>query len=138
MKVILNMRVTRQRQLILQDLHGREDHPKAESIYESVRKRMPRISLATVYRNLGRLVDEGLVLELPGQGEGRRYDAATLPHHHFFCLRCGGIEDVRRELPSTLKQSFSRDIHGEVRRLRLQLFGICESCQREEARGAKL
>ncbi len=132
------MRVTRQRKLILRQLQEREDHPTAEKVHEGVKEQMPSISLATVYRNLGHLVDEGLVQALPDQGEGRRYDGAPSPHHHFFCTSCGKIEDVHMGLPSTLKESLSQKIHGEVKQLRLQLFGICEECKREEVRGTEL
>ena len=126
------MRVTKQRQAILRELMDREDHPTAEKVLEGVRGDLPQISLATVYRNLRRLADEGLVQELPDRGEGRRYDGTPIPHHHFFCTRCGGIEDVRAGLPSTLKESLAKEVHGEVRQLRLQLFGICQTCQNED------
>jgi Fur family transcriptional regulator, peroxide stress response regulator len=122
------MRRTQQREAILGFLKGTRAHPTAEQTHVAVRQGMPSLSLGTVYRNLGRLVGEGLVRELPAGPQGRRYDAVLEPHHHFFCTRCGKVEDVYPGLPSTVKEAMIRSIDREVTQFRLQFFGLCESC----------
>ncbi|MCB1162140.1 MAG: transcriptional repressor [Candidatus Krumholzibacteriia bacterium] len=124
------MRHTRQRRAILQFLRGTRTHPTAEQTHAELRKELPTLSLGTVYRNLGKLVEEGLVRELrPGvRGAGSRYDAALEAHHHFFCTRCGKVEDVYPGLPSTVKEAMIRSIDRDVSEFRLQFFGICEDC----------
>ena len=133
--MVLDMRMTKQRQIILDHLRDRRDHPTAESVHEGLRQEQVPVSLATVYRNLSRLSDEGLILELPDQGEGRRYDGQNHPHHHFFCTSCGQVFDLNIELPSSLKDSLLRDLPGEVTRLQLQLHGICNQCLNEKESG---
>jgi len=122
------MRKTQQRQAILSFLKGTREHPTAEQTHAAVRQDVPSISLGTVYRNLGKLVDEGLVRALPAGPQGRRYDAVLEPHHHFFCIRCGKVEDVYPGLPSTVKEAMIRSIDREVSQFRLQFFGLCEDC----------
>ncbi len=122
------MRRTAQREAILRYLNGTREHPNAEEAFEAVRREIPSISLATVYRNLARLVDEGLVRELPSGGHGKRYDAATEPHHHFFCTVCGKVEDVFPGLPSTVKEAMIRSIDRSVSQFRLQFYGLCPEC----------
>ena len=122
------MRNTKQRQCVLDNLSKRRDHPTAEMVYQSVKCEISCISLATVYRNLGKLVKEGLVQELPDLGHGRRYDYIDEPHHHFFCTRCGKIEDIYGGLPSSLKESLARQASGKVSLMKLQLFGTCDDC----------
>lgn len=122
------MHKTQQRQAILSFLKGTRSHPTAEQTFSAVRRELPQLSLGTVYRNLGKLVDEGLVRELPAGPQGRRYDAVLEPHHHFFCTRCGKVEDVHPGLPSTVKEAMIRSIDREVMEFRLQFFGLCQDC----------
>ena len=60
--------MTRQRRVILEALRGTTSHPTADEVYEMVRRRLPRISLGTVYRNLEILSGEGLVAKLEMAG----------------------------------------------------------------------
>lgn len=133
--MVLNMRNTKQRKLILDNLRQRRDHPTAEGVYESLHREQAPVSLATVYRNLARLSEEGLILSLPDLGEGRRFDGQTAPHHHFFCSSCGRVFDLEFELPSSLKESVFRKIPGEVTQLQLQLHGICNQCLAQKDTG---
>src|SRR5499425_1903888 len=81
------LRLTGPRRVILEVLRGTESHPTAEWVHRVVRRRLPRVSLGTVYRNLRLLVAEGLVQELPGPHA--RFDGNTSEHHHFTCVGCG-------------------------------------------------
>jgi len=87
-------RRTRQRQLVYETLRATTSHPTAEAIFSEVRKRMPNISLGTVYRNLGVLKEQGMIFEIPGLNHTMHYDANMEPHAHFICSSCGQITDV--------------------------------------------
>ena len=127
------LRLTAQRRAILCVLRATTEHPEAGWIYEQVRKELPRISLATVYRNLAQLVETGLVTELD-VGGARRWDGQVKPHDHIVCLRCGSVEDLdvlvdRERLEERVSQSSGFIVYTH----QLYLQGLCPRCQREEA-----
>src|SRR5262245_53370168 len=89
-------RPTRQRRAIFAALSGRLDHPTAETLHRAVRRRVPGMSLATVYTTLEVLVDAGLASMVIGPDGVARYDARTDEHDHRRCLGCGRIDDLER------------------------------------------
>src|SRR5206468_11961189 len=103
------LRLTRPRRIILDVVRATDAHPTAAFVYRRVRRRLPRVSLATVHRNLRMLASEGFLAERADEA-GMRFDGNTGPHDHFTCLACGRIYDVparaepggRRALPSRI------------------------------------
>src|SRR5918996_1906122 len=87
------LRLTEPRRLILEAVRATDAHPSAFAVYRKVRRRLPRVSLATVYRNLRRLAAEGFLLERAGV-DGLRFDGNTSRHDHFTCLACRRVFDV--------------------------------------------
>ena len=93
-------RNTRQRQIVLEALRATCEHPTAGELYKTVRERMPRISLGTVYRNLEILQETGQAVRLAGcSGQEARYDGRCDPHLHLVCGECGGVRDLDTVLP---------------------------------------
>src|SRR2546423_1598080 len=78
------LRLTAPRALILEAVRATDAHPSAFAVYRKVRRRLPRVSLATVYRNLRRLAAEGFLLERAG-ADGLRFDGNVARHDHFTC-----------------------------------------------------
>ena len=74
-----NLRMTRQRRVILEELRKVKTHPSADEIYEIVRKRLPRISLGTVYRNLEILSESGDIQKLEPGCSLKRFDGMRSP-----------------------------------------------------------
>ncbi len=124
-------RNTRQRQVILEELRALTSHPTAAELYQSVRHRMPRISLGTVYRNLELLSRNGQIRKLETANSRTRFDGNVEPHLHIRCVRCERVTDVHDtlELPP-LERVASLSGH-EVLGMRLEFLGICERCTRE-------
>ncbi len=120
-----------QRQLILSELRGVDSHPTADQVYDLVRRKMPRISLGTVYRNLESLVEAGEIQKLELAGRQRRYDGNAQRHLHIRCECCGGVGDVCLE--QTVGQEVlaaSKAATGyRVTGYRLELSGVCPACQ---------
>ena len=85
--------MTNQRKVIMEELCSVTTHPTAQDLYDMVRKRIPDISLGTVYRNLDTLSNSGLVLKFEKAGQ-RRFDGDMSAHHHIRCIKCGCIDDV--------------------------------------------
>lgn len=86
-------RMTSQRMLVMNYLKSVCSHPTAEEVFKHVRKKMPSITLATVYRNLHLLADNGEILCMSVNNE-YRFDATTNLHQHFVCSSCRNIEDI--------------------------------------------
>src|SRR6058998_2996883 len=86
-------RSTRQRRAVYAALARRPDHPTAERLFHEVRRRIPGLSLATVYKALQVLVRVGAAGRLTDSGGTWRYDARADLHDHRRCLSCGRVED---------------------------------------------
>ena len=90
----LNLRMTRQRKVILEELRKVDTHPSADEVYEMVRKRIPRISLGTVYRNLEILSERGDIQKLELGCTLKRFDGVPENHYHIRCVDCGRVVDA--------------------------------------------
>ncbi len=90
-------RMTVQRSVILDELRKLNTHPTADELYNIVRKRLPRISLGTVYRNLEHLAQSETILKLNIGENIKRFDGCCDKHHHATCLVCGRIYDIPLE-----------------------------------------
>ena len=88
------MRDTSQRRIIMEELVKLKTHPTANEIYERVRRRIPRISLGTVYRNLEMLSESGLIRKLETAGTRKRFDGTVSNHYHVRCIKCGRMDDL--------------------------------------------
>lgn len=128
-------RYSKQRELILNVLKERNDHPTAEMLYKDIIKIMPTIGIATVYRNLAALYESGQILKIETkQGESDRFDGNLTPHLHFQCLECNKIQDIfldkydNEKLYEKLKK-FANSINAEVTSSRIFLKGTCEQCK---------
>jgi Fur family transcriptional regulator, ferric uptake regulator len=91
-------RMTSQRRIILEELRKTKTHPTADELYAMARKRLPKISLGTVYRNLDQLAESGEVLKLEMCGSQKRFDGFTHDHYHVRCQVCGRVADVDADL----------------------------------------
>jgi len=86
------LKATPQRISVLKIL-DRHMHPTIDELYEKICEENPSVSLATVYKNLNMLKDEGLVVEVNMPNQKVRYDIFSHPHIHVVCECCGGGED---------------------------------------------
>jgi Fe2+ or Zn2+ uptake regulation protein len=121
-------RATRQLEAVFQALQGDPSHPFADAIYRRVRKTLPRISLATVYRNLQRLVDDGKIRTVLLGERVARYDPETSDHDHFVCEACGRVQDLFLERDRQVDLSpLMRDGYV-VTTHTLTVYGMCQGC----------
>jgi Fur family ferric uptake transcriptional regulator len=123
-----NLRMTRQRRVILEELRKVNTHPSADEIYEIVRKRLPRISLGTVYRNLEILSDSGDIQKLEPGCSLKRFDGNPSEHFHIRCIRCDRIADV--VIPPDLEIDLERVNAADFKIIghRLEFLGLCPQC----------
>lgn len=124
-------RETKQRRVVYETVKNTRSHPTADWVFENVRRHLPKVSLGTVYRNLGVLKEEGLVREIYGNDRKAHFDADTSTHAHFICKVCDQITDVRGV--QTIGWRTMKDLVGcEVDEQEVVFSGRCSSCCREE------
>ena len=122
------MKISKQGAVILEELRKLKSHPRSDELYDLVRRRLPRVSLGTVYRNLDRLQREGLVQEVYC-GDFVRYDGNVSAHDHFFCQHCRRVWDTAHAEsappgdPTPALPGFL--VAGQYR----MFFGLCPECQ---------
>lgn len=121
-------RMTQQRRVILEELRKLRSHPTADDLHRLVRIRLPKISIATVYRNLELLSDEGQVLKMDVAGTQRRFDGTTENHYHIRCSICGRVDDVPMEVVGSLEETAEKHCGYRVMSHRIEFTGICPDC----------
>ena len=129
------LRNTEQRRVILEELCRVTSHPTANEIYDLVRKRLPRISLGTVYRNLEILTQTGKIKTIELAGTEKRFDGRTDDHYHIRCVQCGKVEDVPIQTIPQIDEAPAGMTDYEILGHRLEFVGVCAKCT-DEARGA--
>jgi len=121
--------LTSQRRIILQSLRGREDHPTAEQVYDSVRHRLPGLSRATVYRVLDVLVQAGALRKLFHPGAVVRFDPVTDRHHHLVCQICGTLLDIEASAVPGIRFRELQQPGFTITDYTVNFIGICSTCQ---------
>lgn len=117
------------REAILRLLQQNPIHPTVDWIHRALRKREPRVSLATVYRTLRVLVAEGILCELPfGAAESRFGHVTEQNHYHFICDSCGHILDLATAPRTGLEAAVSKATGHRAIRHTTEFFGTCRSC----------
>ncbi|MBW2193685.1 MAG: transcriptional repressor [Deltaproteobacteria bacterium] len=125
--------MTQQRKVILEELQKLETHPSADEIYSIVRRRLPRVSLGTVYRNLEVLSELGEIQKLELSGSLKRYDWDTKKHYHIRCMHCNMVEDA----PIAPLNQLEDDLYGatvyQIIGHNLEFTGLCPGCAKKAA-----
>ncbi len=126
-----NLKMTPQRVTIYQELVKAKDHPGCEDIFERVHKKFPDISLDTVYRTLSTFADIGVINQVEGYGEAKRYDPNTGRHHHLRCLKCNSIVDFQDTTFNNLRIPKSVEKSFVVNNIKVILEGLCKECAKK-------
>ena len=123
-----NMRLTSQRQVIFEELIKVKSHPTANEVYDMVRKRLPRIGLGTVYRNLNLLAELGIIRRLEVGGEQKLFDGDISPHYHIRCIKCNRVDDIFIKMDRGLEKSATSCCDYKILDHHVQFSGICSKC----------
>jgi Fur family transcriptional regulator, stress-responsive regulator len=123
-------RLTAQRRVIAEVLHGEHVHLTAEAVHGLAQTRLPEISLATVYNTLNELVAMGEILEVAPGGGPKRYDPnVTEEHQHLFCMHCDELLDVVPAGEASLHLP-DRERHGyDIVEVTIVFRGLCPRCR---------
>lgn len=128
----MHQRNTKQRRVILEELKMTNSHPTAQELHEIVKKRLPNISLSTVYRNLEQLFKEKLINKIETSGSENRYDGDISDHLHIRCYSCGDIGDLKvtsDQVITPIKILSDWKVIGS----HTEYMGICPKCNKQES-----
>ena len=121
--------VTHQRQVLYEVMKTMHGHPSPEEVYARAKKKVPAISLATVYKNIHLFVESGVFREVSLHHGSVRVEMNKEEHHHMVCSRCKAISDIgEKELGLTPKRRRLPD-GFLVERYAVDVIGLCAKCQ---------
>ncbi len=129
--------MTTQRKLILEELRRVRSHPTADQVYELVRRRLPKISLGTVYRNLDLLAQAGDVLRIGGEMTQMRFDGRTCPHYHIRCTQCGRVDDIEAGPVLGIEDAVRSKTDYQLTGHTIEFQGVCPACRKEMGRSRR-
>ena len=119
-----NLKITPQRLAILKELENK-GHASIEEIYENIKEMFPSISLATIYKNINSLKEEGIISEVCLH-QKPKFEIEKEPHAHFICKKCGKVEDI--PLNEVINKNIDEKYPNSHKEL--YIYGICKNCQK--------
>lgn len=121
---------THQRQVLYEVMQTMPGHPSPEEVYARVKKRVPAISLATVYKNIHLFVERGVLKEVSMHHGSIRVELNSFHHHHMVCSHCKAIADIEEKDLGVLPAA--RELPGgfQVERYSIDVIGICAACRK--------
>ena len=127
-----NLRITPQRLEIYRELAQATDHPTAETLHQRLIKKMPSMSLDTVYRTLATLISHNLVHKVGSNQNQARFEVQHLHHHHVICRKCNKIMDFTWNVVDQSSIPAELDRWGQVEHAHVVVYGICSDCLDEK------
>lgn len=122
------MNYSRQREIILETLQANVVHPTAEYLYAILKAKAPNISLATLYRNLNQLADNGVIKKIDGLEAPSHYDHNTREHYHFICDECKRVFDVSSDVAPDIVRKAEEETGFIIKKHDIIFNGICRDC----------
>ena len=123
------MNYSKQREIILNTLKENVVHPTAEYLYAKVKEKDPKISLATLYRNLNQLTENGIIKKIDGLENSSHYDHNTHNHYHFICKKCNRVYDIKSEVAPDLINKTEELTGFLIENHDIVFSGICKECR---------
>lgn len=123
------MNYSKQRELVLQTVLEHPVHPTANTVYKLVRRKNPKISLGTVYRNLNFLSEMGMLRKISMPVGSDRFDGRLDEHYHMACSCCGRVFDVECGALRGLDDELMAQQGFQVNNHHLLLTGLCRECR---------
>ena len=125
--------VTHQRQIIYDVLTSIDGHPSPEEVYARVKRRIPSISLATVYKNIHLFIESGIFQQVSVHHGSMRVETNQAAHHHLVCTECKSIVDIDAEVLGLSEIEHRLPSGFLVQRLSVDVLGLCEACQKQQS-----
>jgi Fur family peroxide stress response transcriptional regulator len=123
-----HLKVTPQRLKIVESLNT-FGHLNIDMLYQEVKETYPNVSLATVYKNLAIMTENGLLEEVKIPEKKSVFEIKKEPHLHLHCTRCGKIEDLGIDTDGLIKEA-EKTSGYDVETVDMVLRGVCPECQK--------
>jgi Fur family transcriptional regulator, peroxide stress response regulator len=123
--------VTHQRHVLYEILKNMHGHPSPEEVYARVKRRIPTISLATVYKNLHLFIESGIFREVSMHHGSLRMETNQKPHHHLVCTACKSISDIEADELGLAEKQGALPGGFLVQRYAVDVLGLCPTCQQK-------
>ena len=122
--------VTHQRQALYEVLRNTPGHPSPEEVYARVKRKIPAISLGTVYKNINLFIESGIFSEVSLHHGSRRVETNSKPHHHLVCTVCKSISDIDEAHLGLVRTETTLPGGFQVERYAVDVLGRCAECQK--------
>ena len=123
---------THQRQVLYDVMRTMPGHPSPEEVYARVKKRIPAISLATVYKNIHLFVERGVLKEVSPHHGSLRVEINSRLHHHMVCSHCKAIHDIDEKDLGLLPPLRRLPGGFQPERYAIDVIGLCAHCQKSQ------
>ena len=130
-----SLKVTIQREVILETLYNSDEHLTPESLHHLIQEKHPdlKTGIATVYRTLALLEDSNMVTSLSFGAQGKKYELGAKEHHdHLICTECGSITEFVDEKIELRQHSITEQLGFKMSDHSMQIYGICKNCQEKK------
>ncbi len=127
-----DLKATGQRAVILKIIQSGKGHLDADEIYQRARKKLPRLSLSTVYRALQKFKESGLIEERHLDEDHHHYEASHRgEHHHLICTTCGKVVEFNLPISEIVAERV-RQVEGfDITGGEINLTGHCPDCRKK-------
>ncbi len=119
---------THQRRIIFEAVVAAPGHYSPEQIYAVVRRRVPSVSLATIYNNLRMFVEKGLLREVSPHASTLLVEGNLQPHHHLVCTGCKSVQDITGEFIDLKRLARLAPGGFDLSEPLIEVFGLCPRC----------
>lgn len=123
------MRNSKQKEIILRALDEHKVHPTADELYKYIHRECAEIGVATVYRNLNKLAEQGVIRRITGLDGSSHFDSCTEPHYHFICSCCGKIYDIPGDIGADLIAKAEEFTDCKINSMEMTFRGLCRQCE---------
>ena len=123
------MRNSKQKDIILRALDEHRVHPTAEELYKLIHQEHTGIGVATVYRNLNKFAEKGIIRKIIGLDGFSHFDSCTEPHYHFICSCCGKIYDIPMDIGKNLIAKAEEFTDCKITSIDITFRGLCKECE---------
>lgn len=127
----MKRRSTKQRDTVYEYLY-KLGHASADQVYQAINLDQPGFSLATVYRNLNVLADEGRINRIQQGAQSNYFDVTIDSHYHFICTECHKIEDIHLDYMEHLNDDIKSKHNVDITNHQIVFHGVCSECQENE------
>jgi Fur family peroxide stress response transcriptional regulator len=122
------MAATHQRKIIFEAVVAAPGHYSPEQIYSVVKRRVPSVSLATIYNNLRVFVEKGLLREVSPHASTLLVEGNLKPHHHLVCTSCKSVQDITGDFIDFKRLARQAPGGFDLTEPQIEVFGLCPRC----------